>query len=229
VAFSPDGKAVAAGFSVRYFLVVGGVVLWDAAGRKRLAKEPLAVKEGRVTSVAFSPDGKAVAAGFGAGGAGGGVVLWDAAGRKRLAEEPLAVEEGRVTSVAFSPDGKAVAAGFNVAVGDRVVGRVVLWDAASRKRLLEEPLAVEEGYVDSVAFSPDGKTVAAGYGGVGGGGSVVLWDIDRKSWERTAGRVANRNMTLGEWHQFFPDEPDYRATFPDLPLPPEVASQKRRR
>ena len=46
VAFSPDGKTLAAG----YYVVVGGggggVVLWDVAARKRLGDEPLPVKEG---------------------------------------------------------------------------------------------------------------------------------------------------------------------------------------
>ena len=49
---------------------------------KRLADEPLAVKEGCVTSVAFSPDGKTLAAGYAIGGGVGGVVLWDAAARQ---------------------------------------------------------------------------------------------------------------------------------------------------
>jgi hypothetical protein len=56
---------------------------------------------------------------------------------------------------------------------------------------------------------------------------VVLWDIDRNSWERIAGCVANRNMTLAEWRQFFPDELNYRPTFPEFPLPPEIASHNR--
>ena len=38
----------------------------------------------------------------------------------------------------------------------------------------------DEGYVSSVAFSPDGKTLAAGYGVGGGGGGVVLWDTARR-------------------------------------------------
>ena len=37
-----------------------------------------------------------------------------------------------------------------------------LWDVATRKRLLEDPLPVTGGDVNSVAFSPDGKTLAVG-------------------------------------------------------------------
>ncbi len=99
---------------------------------------------------------------------------------------------------------------------------MVLWDVAARKRLADDPLPVKEGYVTGVSFSPDGKTIAAGYSvGVRGGG-VVLWDVDLESWQRIAGRIANRNFTRDEWKQYFPDEP-YRSTFPDLPVPPEVS------
>ena len=47
---------------------------------------------------------------------------------------------------------------------------MVLWDVARR-----EPLAVAKGGVGSVAFSLDGKTLAAGYDG-----GVVLWDVARR-------------------------------------------------
>jgi hypothetical protein len=97
---------------------------------------------------------------------------------------------------------------------------VVLWDVAARRRLSDAPLAVKEGYVRSVAFSPDGKALAAGAGPDG----VVLGDVDLESWQRRAARIANRNFTRDEWRQYLPDEP-YRATFPDLPVPPEVPSQ----
>jgi WD40 repeat protein len=212
VAFSPDGKTVAAGY--HDFRRRGGVVQWDVAARKRLGDAPLAVTEGPVWSVAFSPDGKTIAAGY--HGDPAGVVLWDAAARRRLVDEPLAVREGSVSSVAFSPDGKTLAAGYGTFSG----GGVVLWDAAARRRLVDEPLDVPQGDVESVAFSPDGKTLAAGYRGRRGEGGVVLWDVDLESWQRRAGRIANRNFTRKEWRDYFPETP-YRKTFPDLPDPPE--------
>jgi hypothetical protein len=73
-----------------------------------------------------------------------------------------------------------------------------------------------------VAFSPDGKTIAAGFGTLGVGG-VALWDVDLDSWQGLAGTIANRNFTRTEWRQYFPEEP-YRPTFPDLPVPPEDAA-----
>ena len=47
------------------------------------------------------------------------------------------------------------------------------------------------------------------------GGGVVFWNVDIPSWEQLAGRIAKRNFTLDEWHQFFPDLP-YRDTFKGL-------------
>ncbi len=38
MAFSPDGKTIAAGYGARRG--DGGVVLWDVAARRRLADEP---------------------------------------------------------------------------------------------------------------------------------------------------------------------------------------------
>jgi hypothetical protein len=57
--------------------------------------------------------------------------------------------------------------------------------------------------------------VPAGWGG------VVLCDVDFESWQRRAGLIANRNFTREEWRDYFPERP-YHATFPDLPVPPEM-------
>ncbi len=145
--------------------------------RKRLADEPLPVKEGPVRSVAFSPDGKTIAAGYSVT-RGSGVVLFDAAARNRLVNQPLPVNEGYVDSVAFSPDGKIIAAGYD---GADDVGGVVLWDVAARKRLVNVPLAVKEGdlqpklsrYPDDPAMSPfRSLQVAANH-------PEAVWDVVR--------------------------------------------------
>ena len=79
VAFSPDGKTLAAG--VIGPATAGGVMLWDVATRKPLADKPLTVNRGFVTGgLAFSPDGKTLAAGVSADVALRGVMLWDVAG-----------------------------------------------------------------------------------------------------------------------------------------------------
>ena len=71
----------------------------------------------------------------------------------------------------------------------------MLWDVAARKRLVDEPLPVKEGGVRSVAFSPDGKTIAAGYGVSGGdGGGVVLWDVAARK------RLADEPLAVKEGH-----------------------------
>jgi hypothetical protein len=99
---------------------------------------------------------------------------------------------------------------------------VVLWDLSTRQRLAGQPFPVAKGKVWSVAFSPDGKTLTAGFGHGGDVvGGVVLWDLDLNSWLRLAGHIANRNLTREEFRVYFPDETEYRKTFSDLPAPPE--------
>ena len=138
IAFSPDGTTLATGYGI-VSGKVGGVAMWDVAGRKRLTEKTSSVKGGSVSSVAFSPDGTTLAAGYGAREVrlGGGVVLWDRTDRKRVTENSLPVKEGEVQSVAFSPDGTTLAAGFSRVGDGRLGSGVVLWDVAGRKRLTE--------------------------------------------------------------------------------------------
>jgi WD40 repeat protein len=220
IAFSPDGKTLAAGY---YRFGVGdskfGVVLWDMSTRKRLAEEPLPVKEGQVSSIAFSPDGKTLAA-----ECSFSMVLWNVSTRERLQEYRVAAGERQFRSVIFSPDGSTVITGYDPSGRDRA--GIVLWDVSARRRLLKEALLGVEDAVPSAASNPNGTILAVGYGHRLGhdGGSVMLWDMSFESWMRRAGQIANRNFTLDEWREYFLDEP-YRATFPELPVPPEVLSQ----
>lgn len=72
-----------------------------------------------------------------------------------------------VTTLAFSPDGALLASGG-------WDGNLHLWDAKSFKRLHTLNLGPST-QLRSIAFSPDGRSLAAGYGG-----SVGLWNVESR-------------------------------------------------
>ncbi|MFD7657425.1 TIR domain-containing protein [Actinosynnema sp. NPDC059797] len=135
VAFSPDGRVVAAGSAD------GATVLWDIGdrGNPRRLGRPSAGRTSSVTAVAFSPDGLVVAV----GDAGGGAVLWDVAdpNRPRPLGRPLVGHTRAVNSLAFSPDGALlVTAGSD--------GTTLLWDIAPLSDVVERACAVSGGGLD---------------------------------------------------------------------------------
>jgi WD40 repeat protein len=101
-------------------------------------------------------------------GNGGRVQLWDASGTPRLLRALKGMRSitgypEAVTSLAFSPDGSLLAAGDvnHTAFGvPWRYGTAAVWDVASG-RLLWKTRSTR-GWVNSVAFSPDGATLAAG-------------------------------------------------------------------
>ena len=133
------------------------VIVWNVATRKPIGA-PLAAYAAVVRSVAFSPDGHTLAS-----SSDKDLVVWDVAIAQALGET-LAGHVNQVSSVAFSPDGRLLASGGcggTDATDQCKPGEVRLWEVASRQ-LLGQPLTYHGGWVNDVAFSPDGRILASG-------------------------------------------------------------------
>jgi WD40 repeat protein len=152
VAYSPDGKRLAAGTR-------GVVHLVDPASGEITAELPGQVQ--RVTAVAFSADRLAVASGE--PGKSGVLKLYTLGDPAKPMVEFVAHKDV-IYALAFSPDGKTLAtAGY-----DRVIK---LWDVASPK----EPRHTLKDHSDAVyalAWHKDGKLLASG----AADRAVKVWD-----------------------------------------------------
>lgn len=150
IMFSPDGQTLACGGSD------GLVRLWDVTTHKerRLGK-------GAGTFVGFTPDGQTLIS----GSYNGVVRLWDVStGNKRGMRQA----SDSVSRMALTADGRTLALAL---LHKRTLE---LWDVPTgRTRAI---LGGHLESVDSLAFSPDGRTLAITTGGVNN--SVIsLWDV----------------------------------------------------
>jgi WD40 repeat protein len=153
VAFAPDGKTAATG---------GGdhrVRLWDTSTKKEL--HPFAGHEGGIIGLGFL-DGKTLAT----ADWNGVVRLWDRAANKAAwnMRTVSRKEYGPARQIVFSMGGRVGAA-----VEDH--GLIRVWEPVTGNSLFERRLG--GGEAACVAFSPDGRRLAAG-----GAGGACVWDTD---------------------------------------------------
>lgn len=156
LAFSPDGKTLAAGGGQTLLYRPGSVTLWDPSTGQLTGE--LEGHDSAVWAVAFSPDGATLATGT----YGNALALFDVAERKLRTN--LSGHEHWITSLAFSPDGSLLASGSEDMT-------IKLWDTATGEE--KATLAGHEAMVRDVAFSPDGQTLAS----ASIDKTVRLWDV----------------------------------------------------
>jgi WD40 repeat protein len=139
IAYSPDGKSLAAGTSG------GDIFLLDVATRRVLAA--FRAHPHLIASLVFTADGRSLLS----GGEDQTLKRWELAPLQRIlrlsGHAPF-----EAWCVAFSPDGKVLAS-----AGDDHAVR--LWDAATGRAL--SVLSGHDSLVTAVAFSPDGKVLAS--------------------------------------------------------------------
>jgi WD40 repeat protein len=184
-AFSLDGTKLAAAGKT-------DIVVWDVSHDPAVLKKRFLHGHAvNVSALTFSHDGKRLASGGGefdrTDPVRGELVLWDWETGRQTHVLPKGNKEP-VGSVAFSPDGGVLAAGLYTGRADSqgsFNAAVFVWDLdeiqVGRRSLLGRHLYE----VQSVAFSPDGKTLAAGGGYVwrsraqvvGPSGELSLWSV----------------------------------------------------
>ena len=124
-------------------------------------------------------------------GGDGSVRLWDITdpAHPRPLGQPLTVGNRMVYSVVFSPDGHTLASSNSPPNGS-TVGTVRLWDITdpAHPRLLGQPLTAGSNQLDSLAFSPDGHTLATGSSPAYGSSTIQLWDVTDPAHPRPLGQ-----------------------------------------
>ncbi len=142
-----------------------GAFLWDGLTGQHIRDLSLS---GATSSVSYSPDGKIMAI---ADAHGSVVSLFDIFNRKHLMNLAghVSLEScggGTISDVCFSYNGQTIA------TASSVDATAIIWNSNTGERL--KTLSGHTGGISSIAFSPDGKTLASG----SYDGTILLWDVE---------------------------------------------------
>ena len=158
VAFSPDGKYIAAGSSNEQGIATerGIATIWKVENGEKFRR----LDHGDwVYAVAFSPDGEY----FATGGedelgysSDGKVVLWD---MKSGAKIRSLNHSNEVESVVFSPNGNYLVTGSLPYSNE---GTVALWDVNSGKWVWYSSYAAKVRTINALTFTPNGSYIVTG-------------------------------------------------------------------
>ena len=163
VALSPEGRRIVSRCDD------GIIRVWDSTSKEEATWDYPYHTGFRIWgSMAISPDGNRLVV---ESSRGANLSLCDA----NTGQEIWTVSTmswGDVQVLAFSPDGSRIASGASVLEGEHDIGAIRIWEAATGRELCNMKLNIKDWRVDSVAFSPDGKSIVSGSNGF-----LRLWDV----------------------------------------------------
>jgi WD40 repeat protein/tRNA A-37 threonylcarbamoyl transferase component Bud32 len=160
VAFSPDGRSIAAMRTLNTGRQERGLVtIWDAAsGKERFTLPGHPLETVKITTIVFSPDGRRLVT----TGCDSAVHVYDLTTRERV--HRLEGHSAPVIAAVISPDGRLIASASDDTT-------IKLWDATTGAEI--RTLRGHTRDVVSVAFSPDGKRLVSGSNDE----TLKLWDV----------------------------------------------------
>ncbi|MEM7553917.1 MAG: WD40 repeat domain-containing protein [Cyanobacteria bacterium P01_A01_bin.84] len=171
LALSPDGKILASGGGSPAAKTDRKIRIWDLSTGKLL--KTLTGNSYPINFLSFSNDGNTLISGNNRK-----IKLWDL-NRSQVQNQFTVSQLGDISSITASPDKETL-------VITSLNGGIELWNLKTGKQVdtlvkaVENPQNFDRLYPSTTAFSPDGKTLAVGYGGAA---ELSNFSINLKVWK----------------------------------------------